>query len=96
MKLVEPKNLATPAHFISNLKVTLRRKTCPRTNEKCPNCQEMLPRQTKITEGKSGTPPRATSQSVPRESTSAMGQPWEHGGGAIQGETDTSALDAHN
>ena len=44
MKLVEPKNLATPAHFISDLKVTPRRKTCPRTNEKGPNCQEMLPR----------------------------------------------------
>ena len=41
-------------------------------------------------------PPKATSQSVPRESTSAMSQPWEYGGGAIQGEIVTSALNAHN
>ena len=49
-----------------------------------------------ITEGKSGKPPKAASQSVPRESTSAMSQPWEYGRGAIQGETITSALNAHN
>ena len=53
-------------------------------------------RQTEITEGESGMPPRAVSQSVPRESTSAIGQPWEYGGGAIQGETVTSTLNAHN
>ena len=42
MKLVELKNLATLVHFISNLRPTPRRKKCPRTNEKSPNCQEML------------------------------------------------------
>ena len=40
-------------------------------------------RQTEITEGESGTPPRAVSQSVPRESTSAISQSWEYSGGAI-------------
>ena len=54
------------------------------------------PRQTEVTEGKSGTPPKAASQSVPRESTSAMSQLWEYSGGAIQGETVTSTLNAHN
>ena len=44
MKLVEPKNLATPIPFISNPRLTPRRKKCLRTNEKGPNCQEMLPR----------------------------------------------------
>ena len=52
--------------------------------------------QTEITEGESGTPPRAVSQSVLRESTSAMSQPWEYSGGPIRGETVTSALKAHN
>ena len=40
-------------------------------------------RQTEIMEGESSTPPRAVSQNVPRESTSAMSQPWEYSGGAI-------------
>ena len=39
--------------------------------------------QTKITEGESGTPPKAVSQSVPRESTSAISQLWEYSGRAI-------------
>ena len=39
-----PKNLATPAHFILSLRLTLRRKKCPRMNEEGPNCQETLPR----------------------------------------------------
>ena len=47
-------------------------------------------------EGESGTPPRAASQSVLRESTSAMSQSWEYSGGAIQGETVTSTLNARN
>ena len=47
-------------------------------------------------EGKSDTPPKAASQSIPRESTSAMSPSWEYGGGAIQEETVTSALNAHN
>ena len=42
-------------------------------------------RQIEITEGESGTPPRAVSQTVPRESTSAMRQPWEYSGRAILG-----------
>ena len=39
-----PKNLATSAHFILSLRPTSRRKKCPRTNKKCSNCQETLPR----------------------------------------------------
>ena len=46
--------------------------------------------------GKSGTPLKAASQSVLRESTSAMSSPCEYGGGVIQGEPVTSALNAHN
>ena len=42
-------------------------------------------RQTEITEGRSGTPPKAVSQSVLKERTSAMSQPWEYSGGAIPG-----------
>ena len=38
------KNLATPAIFISSLRLTLRRKKCSRTNEEGLNCQETLPR----------------------------------------------------
>ena len=38
------KNLATPAHFMSSLKPTPRRKKCPRTNKEGLNCQETLPR----------------------------------------------------
>ena len=57
---------------------------------------QSCPWQTEITEGKSSTPPKAASQSVPKESTSVMSQPWEYGGGAIQGETVTSALNVHN
>ena len=37
-----PKNLTTPAHFISNLRPTPRRKKCPRTNEVGPNCHKTL------------------------------------------------------
>ena len=87
---VGPKNLATPAHFISSPRPTPRKKKCPRTNEEGPNCQETLLRtscsqQPEITEGESDTPPRAVSQSVLRESTSAMRQSWEYSGRAIPG-----------
>ena len=41
---VGPKNLATPAHFISSPRPMPRRKKCPRTNEEGPNYQETLPR----------------------------------------------------
>ena len=46
---------------------------------------QSCPWQTKIMEGESGTPPRAVSQSVPRERTSVMRQSWEYSGGAIPG-----------
>ena len=57
---------------------------------------QSCPRQTKITEGEGSTPPRAVSQSVPRESTSAMRQPWEYSGGAVPGQAITSALNTHS
>ena len=34
---VGPKDLGTPAHLISNLRPTPRRKKCPRTNEGNPD-----------------------------------------------------------
>ena len=39
-----PKNLATPAHFISSPRPTPKRKKCPRTNEEDLNYQKTLPR----------------------------------------------------
>ena len=41
-------------------------------------------------------PLKVASQGIPREWTNTVGQPWEHGRGAIPGETVTSALNAHN
>ena len=43
---VGPKDLGTPAHFISNPSPTLRRKKCLRTNKGNPDCQDILPRTT--------------------------------------------------
>ena len=37
-----PKDLATPAHFISSPRPTPRRKKCLRTNREVPNYQETL------------------------------------------------------
>ena len=54
------------------------------------------PRLIEITERKSGMTSRAALQSIPIKRTSTVGQPWEPGGGAIQGQTITSALIAHN
>ena len=42
MTNVGPKDLATPAHFISSPKPMPRRKKCPRTNKEVLNCQETL------------------------------------------------------
>ena len=41
-----PKDLATPAHFISSPWPMLRRKKCLRTNKESPDCQDILPRTT--------------------------------------------------
>ena len=43
-EIVGPKNLATPAHFISSPRPMPRRKKCLRTNEEGPNCQKTLSR----------------------------------------------------
>ena len=42
--IVRPKDLATPAHFISSPWPMPRRKKCPRTNKESPDCQDILPR----------------------------------------------------
>ena len=42
--IVGPKNLVTPAHFISSLRPMPKRKKCPRTNKEGSSCQETLPR----------------------------------------------------
>ena len=41
-----PKDLGTPAHFISSLRPTPRRKKCPRKNKRNPDCQGILSRTT--------------------------------------------------
>ena len=46
MCVVGPKDLGTPAHFISSLRLMPRRKKCPRTNKGNPNCQDILLRTT--------------------------------------------------
>ena len=38
---------------------------------------QSYPLPTEIIEGKSGMPSKAASQSIPRNGTSAVGQPWE-------------------
>ena len=40
------RDLETSAHFISSSRPTPRRKKCPRTNERNPDCQDILPRTT--------------------------------------------------
>ena len=46
IKVVGPKELATPVHFISSPWPMLRRKKCPRTSIESPDCQDILPRTT--------------------------------------------------
>ena len=43
---VGPKELATPAHFISSPWPMPRKKKCPRMNKESPDCQDMLSRTT--------------------------------------------------
>ena len=44
--IVGPKDLGTPAHFISSLWPIPRRKKCLRTNKENPDCQDILPKTT--------------------------------------------------
>ena len=46
MIIVGPKELVTPAHFISNSWPMPRKKKCPRTNKKNPDRQGVMPRTT--------------------------------------------------
>ena len=57
---------------------------------------QSCPRPTQILVGKNGPPLTAASQSVPRKRTTTVGQSREHSVGIVQGETVTSALNAHN
>ena len=57
---------------------------------------QSCPRPTEIIRKKRGMPLKAASQGILRNRTNTVGQPWEHGGGAIPGETVTSTLNAHN
>ena len=57
---------------------------------------QSCPWPTEIIEGKSGMPSKAASQGIPKKRTNTVGQLWEHGGGAIPGETVTFTLNAHN
>ena len=89
---MEPKNLATLAHFISSPRPTLRKKKCSRTNEEGPNCWETLPR-TILSSANQDHGKRkwhATKSSLPecpkgKERTGAMKQSWKYSGGAIPG-----------
>ena len=58
--------------------------------------EQSCSRRTEIIEGRSSTPSRAASQSIPRKRTSTVGRPWEPNEGVIQGETVTSALNEYN
>ena len=44
--IVGPKDLGTPAHFISSSRPMLRRKKYPKTNKGNPDCQDILLRTT--------------------------------------------------
>ena len=44
--IVEPKDLATSAHFISSPRPMPRRKKCPRKNKENPDYQDILSRMT--------------------------------------------------
>ena len=95
MGIVGSKNLATPAHLI--LSQGPRRGRTKKAQIAKKHCRgQFCPQPTEILEGKNGTPSKAASQSVPRKRTSTVGHPWEHSGGAIQGEIVISALNAHN
>ena len=78
--IVGPKNLATwPISYQTQGLRRGGRNVRGRTNKaqiarrRCRG--QSCPRQTEITKGKNGTPPKAASQSILRESTSAMSQP---------------------
>ena len=72
-----PKDLRTPAHFISSPRPMPRRKKCPRTNKENPDCQDILlrttPQQTKITKGERATPLEAVPSSIPKEVPTPVG-----------------------
>ena len=98
---VGSKNLVTPTHFILNPRPTPRRKKCPRMNEESPNCLEISLRTILFLANRDNRREErhAIERSLPehpKKKTSTVGQPWEHGGRVIQGETVTSTLNAHN
>ena len=78
-----PKNSAAPTHFIQSPRPTPRGKKRPKMNKGSLNCQETSPK----------TILSLANQDHKRND---VGQPREHGGGAIPGEAITSALNAHH
>ena len=100
--IVGPKDLATPAHLISSPRPTPRKKKHPRMNKEGPSHWETSPRTilSSANQGHEGRKRHALKGKSPRASqakrTNTVGQPWEHGGGAILGEAVTSALNAHS
>ena len=96
-----PKNLATPAHLILSSRPMLRIKKRPRMKVESTSCQETSSRTILSSASRDYRRGKqhATNGSLPKypqEKTSTMDQPWKHGGWAIQGETVTSTLNAHN
>ena len=73
--IVGPKDLGTPAHFISGPWPMSRRKKCPRTNKGNPDCQDLLPRTTLS----------SADQNYGREKRhTARGNPLEHPKGSFE------------
>ena len=91
--VVGSKNLVIPAHFMSSPRPTPRGKKCPKTNEEGPICEETLPRTilSLANQGHGRKEWHALKDSLPghpkQKITNIVGQPWEHNGGAIPGES---------
>ena len=95
------KNSAASAHFIQSPRPMPRRKKYPKMNKESPNSQETSPRTILSSanrdhkkEGRHAFKD-SLSRHPKKKRTNTVGQPWEHGGGAIPGEVVTSVLNAH-
>ena len=95
------KNSTASAHFIQSPRPMPRRKKYPKINKESPNSQETSSRTILSSANrdhkKEGRHAFKDSLSghPKKKRTNIVGQPWEHGGGAIPGEVVTSALNAH-
>ena len=74
--IVGPKDLGTPAHFISGPWPMSRRKKCPRTNKGNPNCQDILSRTTLSSANQNhGRGKRHTARGSPLEHPKGSSEP---------------------